>query len=435
MELRDPATNRPLTDVAGIMSRGDLPKVEDWKRAMQEYKQSSISLGVIEEKPVSKPEILPPALPPQQAEYRPISASQEPLPKDRPPTPISMQETDILPPGLVLSAEIVAFHFENDEYWFQINAEFQPDDPSLPARHLILFRVYDDFYDFQVALLDTFPVEAGRQNGPPSPQSEGGPTETEPRRILPYMPGPVAQVDDVVTALRREELDDYLGQLCALRKINAEHVLRHALVRSFFTPRRGDTETELPSISDDHYQGYEDVIDNIAPSSFGRDISRLSADSQYDYSPSVEQQYQHYANNRGSTVSLQRTTSPHSSYASYDGSRSNYRRVDSVPYSDSGQSTASSRQYNPMSPTISATNSQTAFLKIKVFRGTDDLIAIRVNPRVSHTQLMDKIRERLGHDIREINYRTSSGTFAELQDDYSLRDWLDHSDKYVLYAS
>ncbi|GJJ07579.1 hypothetical protein Clacol_001782 [Clathrus columnatus] len=437
VELRDPATNLPLPDVENIISRGDLPKVEDWKRAMQEYKQSSISLGVIEDKPSPKSEVILP-VPQTQSLYQQQSiVPPEPFLKDRPPTPVSMQETNILPPGLVVSAEIVTFHFENDEYWFQINAEYHPDDPSLPARHLVLFRVYDDFYDFQVALLDAFPVEAGRQNGPPSPQSEGGPTETEPHRILPYMPGPVAQVDDVVTALRREELDDYLGQLCALRKINAEHVLRHPLVQTFFTPKPGDTEVEISRTGDNGYQVYDDVIDNVASLSLGKDVSRLSADSQYDdYAYSGDQTYQQYANSRSSTASLQHTTSPYSSYSPYDVSRPSYRRVDSVPYSDGGQSTSSSRLNNPMSPKISATNSQTAFLKVKIFhRKTDDLIAIRISPRVSHAQLMDKVRERLGGDIRVVSYRTSSGSFADLQDNYSLRDWLDHSDKYVLYAS
>lgn len=435
VELRDPTTNLAIPDVAGIISRGELPKVEDWKRAMQEYKQSSITLGIIEDRPTSKHGHVRPDSMQRESQYQLAPTPSELLSQDRPPTPISMQDPNILPPGLVLSAEIVAFHFENDEYWFQINAKFQPDDPALPIRHLILFRVYDDFYDFQVTLLDTFPVEAGRQKGPPSPQSEGGFSETEPVRILPYMPGPVAQVNEVVTTLRRGELDDYLGQLCALRKINAEHVLRHPLVRSFFTPRQGDSETELPPSGDDHYQGYDDVIDDVNPSpSFGKGISRMSADSQYDgYSPVMEKEYQQYSNGRNS---MAHATSPQQSFTSHDSyhSKPNYQRVDSIPHSEGGQS-STSRQSNPMSPTISASNSQTAFLKIKIFhRQTDDLIAIRVNPRISHSQLMDKIRERLGDDIRTVGYRTPSGDFTELTNDYLLQDWLGVSDKYVLYT-
>jgi len=88
------------------------------------------------------------------------------------------------------------------------------------------------------------------------------------------------------------------------------------------------------------------------------------------------------------------------------------------------------------SPSISATNPQTAFVKIKIFhRRTDDLIAIRVSPRVTHGQLMEKVRERLGNDVQNVSYRSNEGSFADLEDDYELRDWLDHAEKHVLYAS
>ncbi len=46
VEIHDPATGKPVPDVNALMDRGDLPKVEDWKRAMLKYKQNSIALGV-----------------------------------------------------------------------------------------------------------------------------------------------------------------------------------------------------------------------------------------------------------------------------------------------------------------------------------------------------------------------------------------------------
>ncbi|KAF8591556.1 hypothetical protein K439DRAFT_1650772 [Ramaria rubella] len=482
VELRDPATNLPLLDLSGIMARGELPKVEDWKRAMHEYKQSSISLGVVEQTLEDYPNSMTssPLPPPPTSMFGGLQAppaiptrasSMEPLPEDRPPTPVSMQHFNMLPPGLLMSAEVVDFHFENDEYWFRINAIYQPEDPSsptaLPARQLVLFRVYDDFYDFQIALLDAFPVEAGREHGPPSPHSEGHPSQMEPPRILPYMPGPVPQVDDVVTTLRREELDDYLGQLCALKEINAEHVLRHSLVRSFLSPKPGDVETEvppaqfaeLPTLSsqqyqdNNHYEVYEDARDGVGALSLGPTKSRLSDDDpQYDdeykrapgsdyVSERVSSRNGLHAHARtGSTasLSLSRNASPRPANSPLDTINQNYRRTDSIPFSDSGQSTSSQRQANSSStPSISATNSQTAFVKIKIFhRRTDDLIAIRVNPRVSHMQLMEKVRERLGDEVQAVSYRSSvTGSFADLEDDYALRDWLDHADKHVLYAS
>src|SRR6266436_9132741 len=32
VEMRDPASNMPIADVEALMDRGDLPRVEDWKR-------------------------------------------------------------------------------------------------------------------------------------------------------------------------------------------------------------------------------------------------------------------------------------------------------------------------------------------------------------------------------------------------------------------
>lgn len=41
-----------------------------------------------------------------------------------------------------------------------------------------------DFYDFQINLLNDFPVEAGKEDR---------------ERILPYMPGPLTDVDEDIT--------------------------------------------------------------------------------------------------------------------------------------------------------------------------------------------------------------------------------------------
>ena len=77
-----------------------------------------------------------------------------------------------------------------------------------------------------------------------------------------------------------------------------------------------------------------------------------------------------------------------------------------------------------------------SFVKIKIFdRLTQDLIAIRVNPRVTHAQLMDKVRSRLGDDVQHLAYRNSiTNTFSALDDDSSLKQWLEGADKHVLYA-
>ncbi|CAJ0769217.1 8479_t:CDS:2, partial [Entrophospora sp. SA101] len=56
----------------------------------------------------------------------------------------------------MVSASIESFHFENGKYWFLIRVELSS------RRFRILYRIYEDFYDFQIALLNKYPEEAGR---------------------------------------------------------------------------------------------------------------------------------------------------------------------------------------------------------------------------------------------------------------------------------
>lgn len=96
------------------------------------------------------------------------------------------------------------------------------------------------------------------------------------------------------------------------------------------------------------------------------------------------------------------------------------------------QSTAT----NLNNPPISAANPQTAFVKIKVFdRVADDLIAIRVHPKVTHSELMDKVQARLGGEVGNLRYRDSmTNTFVGLDSNEELRSWMEGTDKHVLYA-
>lgn len=75
-------------------------------------------------------------------------------------------------------------------------------------------------------------------------------------------------------------------------------------------------------------------------------------------------------------------------------------------------------------------------MKIKVFdRVADDLIAIRVHPKVSHDELMEKVQARLGGEVSILKYRDSiKNTFVGLGNDNDLREWMDGTDKHVLYA-
>ncbi|KAJ7688398.1 hypothetical protein B0H17DRAFT_656594 [Mycena rosella] len=490
VEIHDPSTGKAIPDVNALMDRGDLPKVEDWKRAMFNYKQNSIALGVIDAPPsrdsVSNSPFMPqhsPAAPPEPPMNAP--GSDQDYSNSIPPPP---EAPEALPEGILLSAKVVSFHFEMEEYWFRVDAIFQPYAPSSgqalpPAKSLILFRVYNDFYDFQVSLLDTFPREAGRQ--PPNP------------RMLPYMPGPAEEVDDTLTATRRNELNDYVNSLCELSNAGAKYILEHQVVREFLSLKPGDVDNPIPprvqemdALYGRTQSNYDDRLDqygNEVQDSLGRlrmddhhsdgsdyedegyapSPQRQSASGRHPYGQIEDRRPSGDSNNlrlhpqnhqrTGSTSSLGRTQSPYSRAESplaprsrsppatrWNDNANNYNGppVTSSPSSSSLRSNSISTRSrsgsvaNINSPSISAANPQTAFVKIKIFdRVADDLIAIRVHPRVTHVELMDKVQARLGGEVAHLKYRDSmSNAFVGLDSDQQLRAWIEGTDKHVLYA-
>ncbi|KAK7060193.1 bud emergence protein 1 [Paramarasmius palmivorus] len=509
VEIHDPTTGEVIPDVESLMDRGDLPRVEDWKRAMLNYKQNSIALGVLDSPNRSSM----PTSPYQQSMPSPLipsplSPSAEPAITVEGPSPNNKQAhsptngsvrtstPDCLPDGILLFAEAVSFHYEMEEYWFRVNAVFQPypapgaDLP--PAKQLILFRVYNDFYDFQVSLLNSFQREAGRDSAHP--------------RILPFMPGPAQSVNDALTATRRGELDEYLHALCDLNKAGAKYILESRAVREFLALKPGDVENDTdPRVeeiealfADEGANGYDTEVpgtlgklklEDEEGSDYGEDEGYAPSPQRrtYDRHPYTRpederrpsdgslrlQAHSQNHNRNGSTSSFHRTPSP---YSPNSRSNSPIPDRDSDPYSPhqsyhpsrlSGQgqgaagrvqlthnasspsissvrsaapsttSTGRSRsQSNANNPPISAANPQTAFVKIKIFdRVADDLIAIRVHPRVTHSELMEKVQARLGSDVSNLRYRDSvNNTFISLDSDSQLRQWMDGTDKHVLYA-
>ena len=481
VQLRDPASNLPIDDVGALIDRGELPKVEDWKRAMIDYKQNSIPLGVIEDSAPLVPnspytQVAAPPLPHTHSTSPSVSTS---APRSPSPAP--------LPDGILLSAEVVSFHFEMQEYWFRINAIFQPYDPHDPhvlpkAKQLVLFRPYNDFYDFQVNLLDIFPQEAGREPGS--------------NRILPFMPGPADKVDDEVTALRRVELDQYIRKLCALNSVGASYILEHQLIRAFLFPKPGDVENDIEPRYDEisalFSEGAEEDTAGVARGDLitrefedevrdtlgemklsDRDDRSDGLDYDEDRAPPHAPPPQPYsraggaAHQRSDTLTSVRQVDPHLyrngevpspqrershvhinvSRTSHGSSASNGHWPDyttpspssmrsSQPSVKSRSRSHSSATANLNAPSMSAGNPQIAFVKIKIFdRVTDDLIAIRVHPRVTHSELMSKVQARLGSNISSLRYRDSlHPEFVGLEGDHDLRDWLASAEKHILYA-
>jgi bud emergence protein 1 len=369
-----------------------------------------------------------------------------------------------------------------DEYWFRVHALYQPFDPSgsstlPPAQDLVLFRAYNDFFDFQTTLLDRFPREGGRESKYP--------------RVVPFMPGPSDNVDDTLSATRQTELDDYLRRLCRLNRTTARYILEHHLTREFFALKPGDidreTEPQYDRMADvgwydpsddpksvsinDPPSPVDDVVEKLRKTGIRSNGARHSDSEGSDYGddpdaivvPSKPSGYLQRQRSRGYSTSRPKISTSGQSAPVAVGNGNGYSATaNNGPYRDSAYSRSSASSSSrlaesPMrssaggstrsgraasvtvgAPPISTSNPHTAFIKIKVFdRIQDDLIAIRVHPRVTHEQLLDKVQQRLGGQVARLSYRESGEDgedYVPLQQDDDVLWWIGSTEKHVLYA-
>ncbi|WVN90935.1 uncharacterized protein L203_106180 [Cryptococcus depauperatus CBS 7841] len=477
VEVHDPKTGKRIE-----IAPNAVPMVEEWKKKTAEYKAAAIPLGKLDIAPgqsVTNSPYAPAQGPSPSASQSSLSRASGTTavntsngtsisfhtPHTPAPTEHSLKRpsyvpnrNEMLPPGDLISISVPSFHHENGVYWFRLQVTFVPDDHTASAYAFGLYRSYEDFYDFQIALLDTFPYEAGR-----SGSAEG---RTTPERILPYMPGPVDyEIDDELTEYRRDELDVYVKELLDLKIKGAGFILRHELFRTFFATRHGDhfekksrddamgeLEEQLADIK------LDEETDRYRPSAGTRSHSAASHHSQSSVQYRQSPTYQQHApsksvSSRGPSPlppidTCQNTSSrPDSSTYPVSG-----RASATVHYTSGGLSTATTSSSwgmgtsGPLStstvPTTPGTTPQAGlppYIKIKIYdRATDDLIAIRVHSSITFSELFEKVTARLGPSVSMLRYRTSMDSgdgYKELKDDKELKDWLRiEGQKLILYA-
>lgn len=444
VQIQDMATGKPVENVEELIRSAVVPKVEEWKKMTADYKQASIPLGRFDFAQPTQPQPSPslssptsangPLSPPPQSAgaslqhqqsydtgySHPYSNSQGHAPSESGSGVAYDQRYSYTRErrqfGLVTSASVESFHQEEGSFWFHLRAFFST------GASLILYRLYQDFYDFQIALMDDFPVEAGRVPG------DDGHTE----RILPMMPGPTEYEDEVVCAQRVHDLSIYLNDLCTL----PERIRGCGLMYEFLVPRAGDV------VIADGGDSYEDGEGSAG----GASAAQGAVDNQYGElvqyldemdGPAAEEARRSgapaHAPNGGDDVASQlgrlslngSSQPPHQQFAAQSGSGYGYAEE---PVS--AHSAASGR------PPVGNANMDVPFIKIKIFhRNTDDLIAIRVPPTVKHAALLDKVRERLGHDVNRLQYREEGpggARFIGLEDDDELEHWVRSGAKLVL---
>ena len=235
-----------------------------------------------------------------------------------------------------------------------------------------LSRIYQKFYDFQIALLQQFPKEAVI---PP-----GG------KRLLPFMPGPVTYVTDAISNGRRESLNQYVKELLALPK----YISRCDLVKELFAPREGDYELD-PDRVGEHFRHSIGSQHSSLAGSVSRTASRQSSQGQINGGlngyggmgvPPAKAQPPR-AQNGGPPPGQGQHYRNQSDYQYHNG-------IKPQPSSITQASSNSSQQQNNSTTNVNASGA----VKIKV-KFQDDLIAIRVPGEISFQQLKDKLRDRL----------------------------------------
>jgi bud emergence protein 1 len=276
-----------------------------------------------------------------------------------------------------VSARIPRYCFAEDKYWFVIEAALED------GRQWELSRYYEDFYDFQIALLTEFPAEAGN-------------TGTQ-KRTLPYMPGPVNYVTDAITEGRLHNLDAYVKNLLA----QPPYISRCNLVKQFFAPREGDYEIDLAANGEEY---------------------RLSGGS-----------------NQSSTDSPSGGASRQSSRNNLNGNGYGLaappRNGPNGPMTRQTSSLSQPSQTS-LSPGMGAAGGQPA-MKVKLsFKG--EMIAIRVPADIQYRELYDRIRERLkvpSSEQIELFYKDEpTGDKPSLMSNNDLDMALSRNDKLTVFV-
>jgi bud emergence protein 1 len=243
-----------------------------------------------------------------------------------------------------VKACVPRYCFADDIFWFII--ECQMED----GRHWELQRLYQDFYDLQIQLIATYPVEAG--------------TSGSGERTLPFMPGPVTYVTDNISNGRRANLDEYIKNLLKL----GTHITNGPLVKGFFAPRQGDYEIDPDVVAAEEYRSSQQSQQSSERS---EGTSRQSSADQ-----------------------LQATTpvTPYSTASNYAHQRG--QSTASQAYSSSLNPPPMNHQHSSASTATSANTGTNSSPKIKVWFEEDNCVVIRMPMSLKFFDLYNKLVER-----------------------------------------
>ncbi|KAF9362360.1 bud emergence protein 1 [Mortierella sp. NVP85] len=459
IEIRDMVTGKPINVPEMLRQTGTvLPRVDEWKKQAMEYKANSIPLGRIDANDAPQQVQPQPQPQPAQhvhhhqghghAQYAPqLSHAPAAMPSHhqnggqtiqqiknklsrgdlkaqntrdqssrrnhsqdldigrrlepsngRALTPVSMRSfsndsyDDVkynTSSTRIIHATVESFHYEEEQYWFSVRVELA----SGAVRSL--FRLYEDFYNFHIALLEEFPVESGRVGDQP--------------RILPFMPIPLQVVTDAVSASRRTDLDAYVADLFRL----PSRITQHPLVTDLFALREGDSETQPGG-----------ATSSLSPTAIA--AAAAAAAAPRPISPGLSRTNPHRESDRRQSPA---TGSPRTVYTP--------RSQGSRTYGDespSGGTSPGTRSQAQFATPLGQTQSSEEMIKVKI-SFMDDIMAMRIPVSISFKALQQKIFDRLQTDQKGLSYRDDRGDFAIIQNDSDVREAMDRSGgKLMIYV-
>ncbi|TGO43928.1 hypothetical protein BCON_0708g00010 [Botryotinia convoluta] len=424
IEIRDMGTGKAVPNAQEAVQRAGVPKVEEWKRMAADYKNSSITLGkfevpngssqqqlqqmqqgmermsrvsrMVKAMHVLRREVGNSKLTQYQDQRQSQQARAAQPVQQVPQNPYSVPSKSTSQLYAPISARIPRYCFAEDKYWFVIEAALED------GRHWELSRYYEDFYDFQIALLTEFPAEAGN-------------TGTQ-KRSLPYMPGPVNYVTDAITEGRQHNLDAYVKSLLT----QPPYISRCTLVKQFFAPREGDYEMD-PNAVEEEYRlsgGSQQSSNDSRTQAASRQSSRGDLNGE------------NYSSGAPTGLTAAPGHQRGQSSLSVNNGQGPTRQTSSLSQPSSNSLLSPANNVNGQQPSPSA-------MKVKIYFG-DDLIAIRVPTDIQFQQLYEKISDRLkipqGDEIALYYKDEPSGEKPNLMSDNDLDIALQRNDKLIIYV-
>jgi len=409
IEIRDMTTGQAVPDPVEAVRKAGIPKVEEWKKMAAEYKNTSIPLGTVSSSSQAA------SLQQSMDRMSLSSTSQHNGSYSHERTPSNaytyqqQQAQNLYAP---IMASVPRYTYIDEKFHFIVQCQLSN------GTHWDLSRIYEDFYELQINLINAFPEEAGNVPGTP--------------RILPYMPGPVRFVTDNVSEGRRANLDEYLRDLLRLQ----QHITCSSIVRNFFAPRQGDYEVD---------ENAEDFDQHARPTQ--QPPNRYSAASQSSYQNGAFQQPQQQRQPGQQQSAHQYNASQASNGAGHQrqqpsqSQQSHYRSPSS--YGQASQPGLTPLNTQTSNPSVNSSAS-TAQVKVKAWFDRDTCVVIRMPPRGQFTydQLYQKIVERRrleykgsdqNHDDLEMEYRDENdGEYYRLEDDEDLGAAVERNEKLTL---